>query len=148
MSHCEFVVTGFGPFAGVEDNPTERLVHLLEDSLQRGGDAANQGVGRPLQAVPTPPPTPPCAAARPLVVLTALPQAIPAGLLHGLRTKVLRVAARSVQEWLEGELFPSLRHAAPQPVVMVRTRPALPGMPAHLPRVRAWRCAHTAKDVL
>lgn len=33
MTTCYFIITGFGPFAGVPDNPTSILIHRLQNEL-------------------------------------------------------------------------------------------------------------------
>ena len=39
---CELVVTGFGAFRGVGDNPTQRLIELLEQH-KRNVDSGKEG---------------------------------------------------------------------------------------------------------
>jgi hypothetical protein len=41
MNEVQFFVTGFSSFAGVEENPTERLIGLLDDCLEGGSPGAS-----------------------------------------------------------------------------------------------------------
>ena len=47
MKRPRLLVTGFGPFPGMPDNPTAEIVAFLERGARRWGDAAPaDGVGR------------------------------------------------------------------------------------------------------
>lgn len=114
--HVRFVVTGFGPFSGVVDNPTAALIELLdqqpksETSTQAplcclGLHRANalRAALKPCAALP-PAQSPQCPA----------PATLPPGPAYRiLQSAVLEVAADPVREWLQ-QLYRSGLGPAPQ----------------------------------
>jgi pyrrolidone-carboxylate peptidase len=79
MPRVRFIITGFGPFPGVPDNPTQRL---LQGSVGGGGDGDEPSARRP------PPP--------PGSLAAALPPALAARVAA---TAVLPVSAAAARAW-------------------------------------------------